>query len=154
MGCGGSLQNQIGSPCNDYFDIPTWLRTSTGNPNSGAIENALNSHAGDIILIPLFDGTCRSVPSSGQLGDCTDPGNGNNLYYHLPLIGAMLIDQAYITGNNSTVCNSAPGGPPTGGNGSNGCLKGWFVRFIAQGPVSQYDPLTDKGASLGVQLVR
>ncbi len=40
------------------------------------------------------------------------------------------------------------------GNGSNGCLKGWFVRFISQGPVSQYDPNTDKGASLGVQLVR
>ena len=154
MGCGTSLANEIASPCNDTFDIPTWFHTSTGNPNSQQIENALNSHAGEIILVPLFDGTCRSVPSSGQLGDCTDPGNGNNLYFHIPLFGAMLLDQAYTNGGNGSVCNSPPGGPPANGNGSNGCLKGWFVRFIAQGPVTQYDPNTDKGASLGVQLVR
>jgi Putative Flp pilus-assembly TadE/G-like len=154
MGCGGQLEDQLSTPCNDYFDIPTWLHTSAGNPNSQQVENALISHVGEIILLPLFDGTCRSVPSSGQLGDCTDPGNGNNLYFHIPLFGAMLLDEVHTHGGNATACNSAPGGPPTLGNGSNGCLKGWFVRFISQGPVSQYDPITDKGASLGVQLVR
>ena len=88
------------------------------------------------------------------MGDCTDPGNGNNLFFHIPLFGAMLLDQAYTNGGNGTACNSAPGGPPAHGNGSNGCLKGWFVRLISQGPVTQYDPHTDQGASLGVQLVR
>ena len=46
--------------------------------------NDLSGWDGTIVLIPLFDGTCRSVPSGGALADCSNPGNGNNLYYHIP----------------------------------------------------------------------
>ncbi len=154
MGCGGNLSSQITAPCNKAFDIPTWLHTSPGNPNS--VESEMNTYQDKVILIPLFDGTCRSVPTSGLLPDCTDPGNGNNLYYHIPKFAGFLLDQAYIQGNNRPACNSAPGitvTPPAGGNGGTSCLKGWFVRYVTQGPVGAYDPTQDAGAALGVQLI-
>jgi Flp pilus assembly protein TadG len=152
FGCPGNLQQQIANPCNVSFDLPTWIHTSPGNPNS--VDNEMNLYDDKIVLIPLFDGTCRSVPNSGLLADCTNPGNGNNLYYHIPKFVAMLLDHAYIQGNNHPECNSAPGGPPVGGNGSNGCLKGWFIRYVTQGPVGQFDPNQDQGAALGVQLIK
>ncbi len=151
FGC-GNLADQISNPCNASFDIPTWIHTNPGNPNN--VEDELNAYAGQVVLIPLFDGTCRSVPDTGQLADCSDPGNGNNLYYHIPYFVAMLLDHAYIQGNNHPQCNSAPGQPPVGGNGSNGCLKGWFVKYVIQGPVGPVNPSDNKGAILGVQLVK
>jgi hypothetical protein len=155
MGCGGNLKQEVANPCNQALSIPTWLQTNPGNPNS--VDSAMNSHDGQIILLPLFDGTCRSIPSSGLLGDCTDPGNGNNLYYHIPWFAGFLLDHAYIQGDNSVPCNSAPGitvTPPSGGNGGTSCIKGWFVRYITQGPVGAFNPNTDQGAALGVQLIR
>ena len=154
FGCPGNLSQQITNPCNASFDIPTWLHTSPGNPNS--VETEMNTYRDKVILIPLFDGTCRSVPTSGLLPDCTDPGNGNNLYYHIPKFAGFLLDQAYIQGNNGPACNSAPGitvTPPAGGNGGTGCLKGWFVRYVTQGPVGAYNPAQDAAAALGVQLI-
>ncbi|HET7028379.1 MAG TPA: pilus assembly protein TadG-related protein [Candidatus Limnocylindrales bacterium] len=148
----GNLANQIANPCNASFDIPTWIHTSTGNPNN--VEDELNAYAGKVVLIPLFDGTCRSVPNSGLVADCTDPGNGNNLYYHIPYFVALFLDRAYIQGNDHPDCNQAPGAPFVGGNGSNGCLKGWFVKYVVQGPVGQPNPNDNPGAVLGVQLVK
>ncbi len=153
LGCGGTLKQQITNPCNSAFDIPTWLHTSPGNPNS--VEGQMNSYIDKVILIPLFDGTCRDIPASGFLPDCTDPGNGNNLYFHIPKFAGFLLDRAYIQGNNKPACNSAPGitvTPPAGGNGGTSCLKGWFVRYITQGPVGAFDPTQDSAAALGVQL--
>jgi Flp pilus assembly protein TadG len=148
----GNLKSQISTGCNAAFNIPTWLHTSPGNPNS--VENAMNTHIGQVLLIPLFDGTCRSIPASGLLPDCTDPGNGNNLYFHIPKFAGFLLDRAYIQGNNSGDCNSPPGTTPAGGNGGTGCLKGWFVRYVTQGPVSAFDPSQDSAAALGVQLIQ
>lgn len=161
MGCGGNLRDQILNLCNDAIDIPAWLHTSTGDDNN--IESAMNSYAGQVILIPMFDSTCRDVPSTGLPANCADPGDGTNLYYHVPRFTMFLLDQAYIQGNNGPACNSAPGGPPGDGNGSTSCLKGWFVRFIMQGRVAAYDPCghdaDDVGDCmeepiLGVQLIR
>jgi hypothetical protein len=151
MGCGGNLANQITSPCNKAFDIPTWIHTSPGNPNS--VESEMNTYAGKVVLIPLFDATCRDIPASGLTQDCTDPGNGNNLYYHIPKFVAMLLDRAYIQGNNRPDCNGAPG-TPIGGNGGTSCLKGWFVEYVIQGPVGEFDPDDDNGAVLSIQLIR
>jgi Flp pilus assembly protein TadG len=147
-GCPGNLQQQIDNPCDVSWDIPTWLRTSPGNPNNIDLSN----WDGKIVLIPLFDGTCRSKPSSGALADCTDPGNGTNLWYHIPYFVAMLVDHSYIQGNNNPECNHAPGSPPAGGNGSNGCVKGWFIEYVYSGPVTPY---TGGGnpSVLGVQLI-
>ena len=151
FGCGGNLADQILNPCHGAFDIPTWIHTSPGNPNS--VESEVNTYMGKVVLIPLFDATCRDIPASGLTQDCTDPGNGNNLYYHIPKFVAMLLDRAYIQGNNSPQCNGAPG-IPIGGNGGTSCLKGWFVEYITQGPVGEFDPSDDNGRVLSIQLIR
>ena len=157
-GCTGNLANQIWPPCADGFTLPTWLHTNPGNPNN--VENVINSHyAGTIVLIPMFDATCRDVPSSGQPADCTDPGNGNNLWYHVPTVAPFLLDRAYIQGNNHPECNVDPGSPHVGGNGSTSCFKGWFVNEMLQGEVGQFVPCAPADpdcvpAIVGTQLVR
>jgi len=158
--CGGTLRDQITGPCNTAFDIPTWIQSSPGNPNS--VDSAVNAYDGQVILIPMFDSTCRDVPSTGLPADCTDPGNGNNLYYHIPRFAQFLLDRAYIQGNNGPACNSAPGQPASGGNGSTSCFKGWFVRYIMQGKVGNFTACSQAGGTadclhepiLGVQLTR
>jgi hypothetical protein len=162
VGCpGNNLDQWITTPCNTSFDIPIWLKTATGNMNN--VENAMNTHKGKVLLVPMFDSTCREVPSSGQPADCTNPGQGNNMYYHIPQFAAFLLHEAYIQGNDGPSCNSAPGKPLGGGNGSTSCLKGWFVRFITVGPVGPPRDCnivngqricTTTGADLAVQLVR
>ena len=158
MGCGGSLKDQIEHPCNGPFDIPVWLQSSTGNVN--AIDSALNAYAGTILLVPMFDATCRDVPSTGLPADCTDPGSGTNLWYHIPRFSEFLLDHAYIQGDNNDECNSEPGAPFIGANGGTSCMKGWFIRYVMQGPVGVFQPCdgTDPNCSeeslFGVQLVR
>lgn len=166
LDCGGTLRDQILNPCNSVFDLPVWLHTSSGNSNN--IEDAVNTYAGQVILIPMFDSTCRDIPTTGLPADCTDPGNGNNLYYHIPRFAMFLLDEAYIQGNDGPPCNSPPGQPNGGGNGSTSCFKGWFVRYIMEGRVSKYDPCGHEGdidddddvadcleePILGVQLIR
>jgi hypothetical protein len=164
MGCGGTLRAQITTMCNAAFDLPVWLHSSSGDNNN--IEDAVNNYDGQVLLIPMFDSTCRDVPSTGLPADCTDAGNGNNLYYHIPRFTMFLLDRAYIQGGNATQCNSAPGQPVGGGNGSTSCFKGWFVRYIMEGRVTQYSPCSQTGIDnddvrdcleepiLGVQLIR
>ena len=158
MGCGGQLADQIEHPCNQGFDIPVWLQSSTGNVN--AIDDEMNdTWAGKVILVPMFDATCRDVPSTGLPADCTDPGGGTNLWYHIPRFAEFLLDHAYIAGNNNAECNSLPGQPFIGANGGESCMKGWFVRYVMQGPVGVYQPCgTDPECSeesiFGVQLVK
>ncbi len=161
IGCGGNLSDEILNPCNGPFDIPTWLQTSTGNADS--VEGAVNTYQGQVILVPMFDSTCREVPTTGLPADCTDPGNGNNLYYHIPRFAQFLLHEAYIQGNNNSDCNSDPGSPHIGGNGGTSCFKGWFVRYIMQGRVAGFEPCDEGNVNdadcleepiLGVQLVR
>jgi len=110
----------------------------------------------------MFDSTCRDVPSTGLPADCTDPGSGLNLYYHIPRFAQFLLDRAYIQGGNNPDCNQAPGSPLVGGNGGISCFKGWFVRYIMQGKVGNFQACSDAGGStdclhepiLGVQLVQ
>jgi hypothetical protein len=108
----------------------------------------------------MFDATCRDIPSTGLPADCTDPGNGNNLYYHIPRFADFLLDRAYVQGNNHPECNQSPGTPHVGGNGSTSCFKGWFVRYIMQGRVGGWDDCEQSTVAeclepiLGVQLVR
>ena len=158
MGCGGNLADEITTLCNGPFDIPTWIQASTGNPND--VESEVNSYAGNLIMVPMFDATCRDVPTSGLPADCTDPGNGDNLWYHIPRFTQFLLDEAHISGGNHDECNSAPGGPPVGGNGGTSCFKGWFVRYVMQGRVGGWEDCEEATIAeclepiLGVQLVR
>jgi len=164
LGCGGTLRDQIEQPCNDAIDIPVWIQSTTGDVNS--VEDALNAYEGELLLVPMFDATCREIPSTGLPADCTDPGNGTNLWYHIPRFTRFLLDEVHVQGGDNPACNAEPGGPPVGGNGSIGCVKGWFVRYIMQGRVSGYDSCTSSDDDdddvddcleepiLGVQLVR
>ena len=158
-GCGRNLEDAIRNPCHGAFDIPAWLKTQSGNVN--ALDSAMNAYAGTVIVIPLFDATCREIPSSGLPADCTDPGDGNNLYYHVPRFAHFLLERAYISGGNNDDCNSGRGSPYVGGNGSISCFKGWFVRYITQGRVGEWQPCDANTTedcveepSLGVQLVQ
>ncbi len=158
LGCGGNLADEISTPCNGPYDLPVWLPTQSGNVNS--VEGNVNAYQGSVILIPMFDATCRDVPSTGLPADCTDPGNGNNLYYHIPRFAYFLLDEAFIQGNNNPACNSAPGQPLIGGNGGTSCIKGWFLRYVMQGRVGEFEPCDGTNPdcfeepTLGVQLVR
>lgn len=156
VGCpGNNLAQWILTPCNQSFDIPIWLKTKPGNMNN--VETAMNTHKGKVLLIPMFASTCREPPASGDPGNCTNPGQGNNLWYYIPQFAAFLLYEAYIQGNDGPACNSAPGKPEGGGNGSTSCFKGWFVQYITVGPVGP--PMACEGEDcvepmLGVQLVR
>jgi len=158
LDCGQNLADEINTPCNGPFDIPVWLHTGSGNMNN--VDNELNDYIGELLLVPMFDATCREVPTTGLPADCTDPGNGDNLYYHIPRFAYFLLDSAFVAGDNSGVCNSPPGQPEGGGNGSTTCLKGWFVRYVTHGPVGIYTPCDGtvftcpEESALGIQLVR
>jgi hypothetical protein len=157
-GC-GTLSQTITTPCNGPFDIPAWFQSSSGNSNN--VEAEMNAtYAGKLMLVPMFDATCREVPSTGLPADCTDPGNGDSLYYHIPRFADFLLDEAYIQGDDNAVCNSDPGTPHIGGNGGTSCFKGWFVRYIMQGRVGGWDECEEATIAeclepiLGVQLTR
>ncbi|CAN5624832.1 hypothetical protein BH24ACT15_BH24ACT15_31680 [soil metagenome] len=157
VGCtGNNLAQWITTPCNRSFDIPIWLRTEAGNMNN--VESAMDTYRGQVILIPMFDSTCRDVPSSGLPADCTDPGNGNNLWYHIPQFAAFLLDDAHIQGDNRPACQNPPGLPLNGGNGSTSCIDGWFIKFVTVGPVGPpracADPTACVEPILATQLVR
>ena len=158
LGCSSStLESWISNPCNASVDLPVWLKTKSGNMNN--VESALNSaYKGKIMLIPLFDATCKDVPSSGQPQDCTDAGSGDNIWYHVPKFAAFYLHHAHIQGDNSSACNSLPGQPEGGGNGSTSCLKGWFIKFITLGPVGAPRPCVSAEGCVdtvfSVQLVR
>jgi hypothetical protein len=138
-GCGGNLADQIWPLCNVVSSLPMWMKTSTGDSNN--VEHVINSHyAGTIVNIPMFDATCRDIPATGLPQDCTDPGDGNNLYYHVPQVAQFLLDRAYIQGNNHPECNQSPGTPLVGGNGSTSCFKGWFVNSMITGQVGEFVP--------------
>ena len=161
MGCGGNLFDEIETSCNGPFDIPVWLHTSSGDTNS--VESAFASYEDNprkLMLLPMFDATCRDIPSTGLPADCTDPGNGDNLYYHIPRFADFYLDEAFIQGNNHPECNSGKGTPYVGGNGSTSCFKGWFVRYITKGKVGKWDECNAETVAecleplIGVQIVR
>ena len=89
-----------------------------------------------------------------------DPGSGDNLWYHIPRFAKFLVHEVHVAGGDFPECNQTPGTPLVGGNCSTGCFKGWFVRYIMQGRVGEYNGCRDDDEDcmeepiLGVQLVR
>jgi Flp pilus assembly protein TadG len=157
FGC-GTLRDQIQQPCNGSITFPLWVPAQPGNPNN--VEDALNAYAGNVVgtyeppggggkydqavWVPFFDAICHAnsapspnvtpVPSASFPLACPNdkPGGGTNTYYRIIYFLGFILDHAYVQGNNFPECNQAPGSPLAGGNGSNGCLKGW--RAIVVGP--------------------
>ena len=133
------LIDEITSPCNANIMLPTWIPTYTGNTNDPTVEAALNAYHDQLVWLPEFDNT---------------RGTGNNLEYHIVQFQAFELDTAYISGNNHPECNSTPGAPPVDGNGSNGCIKGWWTSAMVTGQL-QIGPITQGTTqTLGVQLIR
>lgn len=143
------LVDDITTPDNPPLFLPMWVNAQTGNTNSQNVEDAINAYDGQQVAIPLFQCTAdvkvvggQQNPAGPSPGPC-DPtaswyngGTGSNLYYYIPTLAGFVLDHAYINGDNSTVCNSAPGTPigsPVGGNGGTGCLKGWLVSLSLPG---------------------
>lgn len=151
----GNLANEIVTPTNQAFDLPVWLQTQPGNVNS--VEDEINdNYADSVVLIPMFDGTCKVQPAGTALSDCPNgqEGTGNNSWYHIPKFTGFWLDRAYTQGANNAECNSPPGSPFVGGNGSVSCLKGWFVRFITTGPVSSGGVGPADPSAIGIQLIK
>ncbi|HYK94338.1 MAG TPA: pilus assembly protein TadG-related protein [Candidatus Dormibacteraeota bacterium] len=169
------LGNDIVTPDNPPLFLPFWANAQTGNTN--AIEAQVNTYAGQIVgtyepgldqpvTLPIYDCTASVSVVGGQQNPATNPaqcsglspsdlngGTGNNLYYHIPVVAAFVLDHAYIQGKNKTECNSAPGIVIGTGNGATSCLKGWFTSISS--------PSTGVGAgfgqpntAFGIQLIR
>lgn len=172
-GCGNTA-NQILNPCNSV-SFPTWLQSQPGNPNN--VEDELNTYAGDVVgvyepgrdqevLIPFFDGTCNEdrpdsedptgAPPLPDMPECANnpSGGGNNRHYHIPFFIGFLLDRAYVQGNNFPSCNAPPGGPLPGGNGSGGCLKGWFARVVTGPGQVSGNGTAGPDSPLTIQLVK
>lgn len=182
FGCAPNLAQQISSPCNLNINLPTWLQSQPGNTN--AVENALNAYAGctvglyegqplapctrtdQVVQIPFFDAICHSKtqpdPSVALdkstfpwrcVGD--SPGGGNYTWYHIPYFLGFILDHAYVQGNNFPDCNTTPGSPLPGGNGSGGCLKGWGASItLPPGPVPVGTGSGGPGTPLRIQLIK
>ncbi len=133
------LINEILTPCNSNLNLPQWIDTTTGNTNSPGVEDALNTYHDSLVWIPEFDAT---------------RGNGNNLQYHITQFQAFQLDWAYTNANNHPECNQDPGQPYVGGNGSTGCIKGWWTAATITGQVD-INPLTQgQSGTLGVSLIK
>ena len=149
--CGNNLSQWIYPPCPISLPVPNWYHAQTGNTN--ATDNDLSHYIGDIVMIPLFDGTCKDDPSPGTC-PAGQEGNGNNFWYHVPKVAAFLLDPVYVQGNNHPQCNQTPGYPLVGGNGSTGCLKGWFIDLVSLGNVGGSSGSGGDPSVLGVQPVQ
>jgi hypothetical protein len=180
-GCGTTAQ-QILTPCNVQIYFPTWLQGQPGAVSN--VEGELDTYSGDIIgtyepgkdlevMIPFFDGLCNEdrpgteppnppndeppvfgTPPFPGLCAGYPPGGGSNRFYHVLYMIGFILDDAEVQGSNVT-CDAPPGGPLPGGNGSGGCLKGWFAHVnTGPGPVSGAPGGAGSASPLTVQLIR
>jgi Putative Flp pilus-assembly TadE/G-like len=159
------LACNIANPRRDSLDLPIWIATRTGNINSSQVQAALDAYSGNsvgtyepgldkIVQIPLYDCVKNNVGQLHPGPPCPNPkvnGVGSNTYYRIVAVAAMILDHSYIQGSNPE-CNQTPGGPPIGGNGMNGCLKGWLTQILTTGTVGL--PTGTTGTVWGVQLIR
>jgi Flp pilus assembly protein TadG len=160
LDAGQNLAGEIVNGPSEPLDIPDWLQTQTGNTN--AVEDEINDNYADSpILVPMFDGTCRVDPGDASSADVcpeeqrgTDP-TGNNTWYHVPYYTVFWLERAYIQGANVNDCASPPGSPlvRTGTPDFLGCLKGWFVEWVYEGPIDPNREITT-GTAIGIQLVK
>lgn len=134
-GGNSELADQICEPNPTDLDLPDWYYvTSTGNTNSSTVQECWDKWIGKVILFPLFEDTCRIDP--GESTVCTDPApvGGQNQWYYFPSAAALTLKGAYVSGNNSDICDRS------GGNGATTCLVGTFVDTAITGKVKEWIP--------------
>ena len=155
------------NPCNTPFSLPAWItHADSGNRSSTNLEAALNSHIGDTVLLPLFDYMCRLDPDPAQVNipaqygcgdpDLSYPGQLNNgvnpNWYRVKLVGAFVLEHAYVNGNNTDECLS-PGNVQDPDFKTKECLIGEFVDFITTGDIGVSGGTESTGA-VGIQLIK
>ena len=128
-------------PALQFAAFPADIATDNGNNCAGEMVDAVNAFSGQVVLIPICD------------GDCVTTG-GVNGSYHIIRVTAFYLDyMSDQNGGHNTACQgNGTTLIPIRGNGSSGCLAGWFVRYITSGPVGS-GPITDAGA-IGIQLIK
>lgn len=164
------VKAQPGNPNNVEDQLNTYAGCQVGTYEalSATCGQPAGPHSDQTVYVPFFDAICvaKNAPDpnvqpifpGGQFpGTCpgNSPGGGNNTYYRIKYFLGFVLDHAYIQGNNFPDCNQAPGSPLSGGNGSNGCLKGWRS-FVTQSPgqiVVNPGP-GGQGTPLRIQLIR
>jgi hypothetical protein len=131
-----------------YF--PYAVPTDTGANCFGQILNGVTDAGlhGKVVLIPICDENCTT-------------GSGSNAKYNVTRIAALFLDfVAKSSGNpRNDPCSQSvspnygtPMVPFVTGNSSDGCIAGWFVRYVTNGPVGS-DSVSN-GEAIGVQLIR
>jgi hypothetical protein len=149
--------------------------TGNTNGGGGAcgmsVEEAIRTYEGETVLVPQFDLTCNPAhngdPDSSEPAVVTAPnygcpagdlgGSGTNQWYRMPsfaflelcgptVTGCGGLHAAYISGNNSAICDS--------GNGASACLVARFVHVMATGTVGAGVGSGTGNKAVGVQLIK
>jgi hypothetical protein len=153
---GSGVIGSICYPDNDPVTLPQWLVAGqTGNSNSSALEDAINEYAGQSVLLPMDDlGFSDATKPASATGTspygCTNTSlSGSGNYFHVPQFAAFKIDRAYVSGSNASSCGYV-------GNGSNGCLTGWFEGYTTVGAVCTADTgcTGGNGEVFAIQLIK
>jgi hypothetical protein len=140
-------------PSLQFDSFPVDIGTDTGANCQKDVADAVGLAGlhGKVVLIPVCDDDC--VTQSGSNGQ-----------YHVVRIAAFFLDFVSFEASNPhngklELCErpdsplyGTPMVPFVSGNGSDGCIAGWFVRYITSGPVGSLDVYN--GEAIGVQLIR
>jgi hypothetical protein len=135
-------------PSIQFDTFPVDIDTDTGGDCQKKVSDAIDvaDLQGKVVLVPICDNDCIT-------------GSGSNAQYHVIRIAAFYVDFMSFDNKKDGSCSAAtsptygtPLVPFVSGNGSDGCIAGWFVRYITSGPVGSLDVYN--GEAIGVQLIR
>jgi hypothetical protein len=146
-------QEVLHPPAIQFDTFPVDVDTDTGGDCQKKVAEAVDAGSlqGKVVLIPVCDNQCVT-------------GGGSNAKYHIIRIAAFYVDFMSWEGSNShnnkvEPCERTTSPtygttmvPFVSGNGSDGCIAGWFVRYITAGPVGSLDVYN--GEAIGVQLIK
>jgi hypothetical protein len=133
-----------------FPSFPYPVDTDTGANCFGQIQDGVADKGlqGKVVLIPICDENCTT-------------GSGSNAKYNVTRIAALYLDFIAKSSNNpnNDACSQTtsptygtPLVPFVTGNSSDGCIAGWFVRYITNGPVGS--DTVNNGEAIGIQLIR
>jgi Putative Flp pilus-assembly TadE/G-like len=135
-------------PSVQFPSFPYPVSTDTGANCFGQIENGVADAGlqGKVVLIPICDENCTT-------------GSGSNAKYNVTRIAALYLDFVTKSSAHNNPCAQTtsptygtPLVPFVTGNSSDGCIAGWFVRYVTKGPVGS--DTVNNGEAIGVQLIR
>ena len=128
---------EVMRPPSIQFDtFPVDINTDTGANCQTKVAEAIDDAdlQGKVVMVPICDNDCIT-------------NSGSNAQYHVVRIAAFYLDFVSYVGSidsngHTEPCEQTtsptygtPLVPFVSGNGSDGCIAGWFVRYITSGPV-------------------